>query len=337
MMVVVGQRSQRPPIAAGLVTPHLSKRGLRAGGLSPRACAGVPKVWGHRGLSMREREKLEQCSQHRECVCLSLCRIMEWFWWEETLKIFQFHPLPWAGPFSLDQVIQALSSLLSLHPRGIWVPRVQHRHRAGCVKWSPPCSASPSLFPNPSWLWQTGSAQAGQWPGAPLPSGIAACPAAGPPLPRAVPGASGGLATARGLTSSGNQAKNTGAGLGEVLHSWVCAALLSLASAPHVCPSPVKRSPSTAAVLLLSVCPSSPVSENSPPKALLQILASFWWWKSRKLQLQSEGRAHRPGRAVLMEVMGFSHGWWWDLPGANMGCVKPTAGVVCAGEEGVRV
>lgn len=193
MMVVVGQRSQRPPIAAGLVTPHLSKRGLRAGGLSPRACAGVPRVWGHRGLSMREREKLEQCSQHRECVCLSLCRIMKWFWWEETLKIFQFHPLPWAGPFSLDQVIQALSSLLSLHPRGIWVPRVQRRHRAGCVKWSPPCSASPSLFPNPSWLWQTGSAQAGQWPGAPLPSGIAACSAAGPPLPRAVPGAGGSL------------------------------------------------------------------------------------------------------------------------------------------------
>lgn len=274
MMMVVGQKSPGPPTAAGLVTPHLSKRGLRAAGLSARACTGVPRVWGHRGLSVGEREKLERCSQHSECVWLSLCRFMKWFCWEETLKIFQFHPLPWAGPLALDQVIQALSSLLSLHPTGVWVPRFQHRHRAGCVKWSPPCSASPCRSPNPSWPWQTGSAQAGQWPGAALPSGIAACPGAGPPLPRALPGASGGLSAARASLPQETRLKIPGQGWGSaalVGPEQLCSAW---PGAPHIRPSPVKRGPSIAAVPAAVRVPSSPVSANSPPKASLQILAS---------------------------------------------------------------
>lgn len=56
--------------------------------------------------------------------------------------------------FHWARLLQTLSSLLSLHPTGVWVPWLQHKHRACCVKWSPPCSASPSPFPNPSWLWQ---------------------------------------------------------------------------------------------------------------------------------------------------------------------------------------
>lgn len=46
MMVVMGHKSPGPPTAAGQVTPHLSRCGLRAGVLSPRACSGVPRVCG---------------------------------------------------------------------------------------------------------------------------------------------------------------------------------------------------------------------------------------------------------------------------------------------------
>lgn len=72
-----------------------------------------------------------------------------------------------------------------------------------------------------------------------------------------------------------------------------------------------------------------PFPTQSLKTALPNPSSKYWcplgWWESRKLQLQAEGWAHRPGRAVLVEMTGFSRGWWWDLLGARVGCVKPTA------------
>lgn len=38
------------------------------------------------------------------------------------------------------------------HPTGIWAPWFHHKHRGCCV--TSPSNASPSLLPEPCWLWQ---------------------------------------------------------------------------------------------------------------------------------------------------------------------------------------
>lgn len=214
MMEVVGQKSPGPPTAAGLVTPHLSKRGLRAGGLSPRASAGVPRVWGHRGLSMGEREKLEQCSQHRECVWLSLCRIMKWFCWEETLKILQFHSLPWAGSPCTRPGYPgpAQPSVTSSHRNsGVSVPA---QAQSWLCKMEFPLQCFSFPVPEPCWPRQAGSARAGS--DRALPSLRGRClPGAGPPVPRGLPGASGGLAAARASLPQETRLKIPGQGSGK--------------------------------------------------------------------------------------------------------------------------